>query len=120
MLSPPTPERGARPGAFAIVAALAAVLAVCLVPADRCLAQWPPWARSEPAPDPVYPDITVDASWLADHLRDAGLVIVDARDAGSFLAGLYRMRDPAPFLAVTSVYGARQRVIEADRFDAQE
>jgi hypothetical protein len=87
VLLTPTSERGARPGTRAIVAALAAVLAVCLVLPGECPAQWPPWARDEPAPDPVYPDVTVDASWLAGHLRDAGVVIVDARDEGSYLAG---------------------------------
>ncbi len=87
MLSSPISGRCALPGALAIVAALAAVLVVCLVPADRCLATWPPWARDEPAPDPVYPDVTVDAEWLAGHLRDAGVVIVDARDRESYLKG---------------------------------
>ncbi len=49
-------------------------------------AQWP-WGNREPAPDPVYPDVTVDAAWLADNLGRRGTAVVDARGPDAFAAG---------------------------------
>jgi len=48
---------------------------------------WPPWMKEEERPEPVYPDVTATASWLADNLGSRGLVVVDARPHASYLAG---------------------------------
>lgn len=44
-------------------------------------------AASEAAPGFENPDLLVDTDWLADHLGDDGLRILDARDEESYAAG---------------------------------
>jgi len=77
------PPRGAR-----VVTLLLAAALVLLAPlADDCRGEWPPWSRKDDTADARYPDVTVSAASLADRLGDRGLVVVDARDAASYLRG---------------------------------
>lgn len=63
------------------------LLAVLIVTPGTSHAErfWPPWLRDDrPA---VYPDIAVTAGWLATHLADPDLMVVDARPLAAYLAG---------------------------------
>jgi thiosulfate/3-mercaptopyruvate sulfurtransferase len=69
--------------AIAIVVVAPAVLA----PVGVLYAAWPPWITDEPAPEPVYPEITVDHEWLASLAGRSDVVLVDARDESPYLDG---------------------------------
>ena len=46
-----------------------------------------PWSRTEPVPEPDYPDVTVTADWLARRLDARDVLVIDVRPAASYLAG---------------------------------
>jgi thiosulfate/3-mercaptopyruvate sulfurtransferase len=70
-------------GALLLALAVGAIL-----PGVAALASpWPPWSNAGQAPEPTYPDVTTGATWLAAHLGDRGLVVIDGRSRASYLAG---------------------------------
>ncbi len=85
--------------------ALALVAFVLVAGAVNAGAQWS-WGETEPAPNPVYPDVTVDAAWLADHLADRGTVVVDARDPDAYAAGHIPGAVSLPILSLPGLHGA--------------
>jgi len=79
---------GRARAAFLVAAMVFVVVAPAgLPPVGALHAAWPPWIPDEPAPDPVYPEITVDHEWLASLAREADVVVVDARDEALYLEG---------------------------------
>jgi thiosulfate/3-mercaptopyruvate sulfurtransferase len=61
----------------------AILLALAFTSVRPASASWPPWHRPNRAP-PRYPEILVDAEWLANHRGRAGLTIVDARSRARY------------------------------------
>jgi thiosulfate/3-mercaptopyruvate sulfurtransferase len=63
------------------------ILAALLVSRTATAAPWPSWLRGNDEAAPTYPDVAATTDWLQGRLGSRGLVVVDARDRASYLAG---------------------------------
>lgn len=76
-----------RRGRRAESACSALAIAVICLTAAAAAAQWP-WEKAEPAPPPVYPDVTASVSRLVEGGAVAGgVVALDARTRDAYLRG---------------------------------
>jgi thiosulfate/3-mercaptopyruvate sulfurtransferase len=106
------------------------VLATACVWAAPAAGQWP-WEKSEPDPEPVYPDVTVSVSRLAEGLSARDVVALDARPRGAYLLGhipdavsapVWSLPEPpalAEALGKLGLSGAERVVCYGDSLDSE-
>jgi len=85
----PGARRTGRPWSVAIplLALVGALLILTPGTGERAArAQWPTWLNETPKPV-TFPEILVDAGWLARHQHDPDLLVMDARATRDYLAG---------------------------------